>query len=569
MLEARVRRVTLRLPDRVRRLAIFGRMWRSTLVALALLGALAAPAQATVRKGTGSDPAGDQTGANAGNDIIAAAAQADDAAGQAGIAIGLSAPPASYVLGVLGTRSGTECGPPFVLFLGRPATGAAVYGRESATAPSDFKPAQMSVDGSTVTFAAADAAQLALPFDCAEAATSPDGDTRNLYDATDAFVALAADAPPAATPTPTPTVAPQPPTTKASVPPVPVPKTAKLTATLGGVPSTIKRNRTITLKLVLADDGAKATRPITVTLAPARGVSLARRTLKTGKLKPAQRRTLKLRVKLTGRARVSTTLRVSVRAGTLKATSSVLLRIGKAKKAPAAPGTKKGPLVGTYWWRTVNHADYAWDNRAFYFVDDRTVYSGLPEAGLPASCTAPPAKPAEEIDKRDGCLPYAYDAKTGALTIGDKTGTYKPGTRLVLDGNPYSATQIPAAGARYSFADHEHFDFEGFCGLVTGCTVTKKFLTLTPDGQFVLSHSTTATMGDPGLGPFTAVGSYPPDQHGTYEVLAGGRIHLAFADGTSRDDTFAVLTKDDTLQPDPVGEGVFVGVDNYYPDPFP
>ena len=31
----------------------------------------------------------------------------------------------------------------------------------------------------------------------------------------------------------------------------------------------------------------------------------------------------------------------------------------------------------------------------------------------------------------------------------------------------------------------------------------------------------------------------------------------------------AVLTKDDTLQPDPVGEGVFVGVDNYYPDPFP
>jgi hypothetical protein len=92
---------------------------------------------------------------------------------------------------------------------------------------------------------------------------------------------------------------------------------------------------------------------------------------------------------------------------------------------------KKGPLVGSYWWRTVNHVDCAWDNRAFSFVDDRAV-----DSGLPASCTTPPAK--------------------------------------------------------------------------------------------------------------------------------RGKIHLAFADGTARGATFAVLTKDDTLQPDPV-----VGVDSYYPDPFP
>jgi hypothetical protein len=76
-------------------------------------------------------------------------------------------------------------------------------------------------------------------------------------------------------------------------------------------------------------------------------------------------------------------------------------------------------------------------------------------------------------------------------------------------------------------------------------------------------------MGDPGLGPFIGVASYPPDERGTYQVLPGGRIHLAFADGTARDETFAVLTNDDTLAPDPVGEGVFVGADNYYPDPSP
>jgi hypothetical protein len=539
-------------------MAVLRRMWRSTLVALALLGALAAPAQATVRKGTGTDPAGDAAG---GNDIVAVAAQADDATGTVVIGAGLAASPASWVVGLIGTRSGDSCGAPYVLLRGRPSTGVAQYARDTA---SGFSTAQMRVDGNVVTLGAADAA-LALPFDCAIAGTSPDGGS-TLVDASGALT-LAPDVPPAATPTPTPTVAPAPPTTTEHVAPVAVPKAAKLSATLGGAPSTIKRNRTLSLKLTLSDDGSKPTSAITVSVARARGLSVAKSRVKVAKLKPAQKRTVRLRVKLTRSARVTTPVKVTVRAGSLRAKSSLVLRIGKARKV--APGAKKGPLVGTYWWRTVNHADYAWDNRAFYFVDDRTVYSGLPTGGLPTSCTTPPAKPAEEIDTRDGCLPYTYDAKTGALTIGDKTGTYKPGTRLVLDGQTYSATVIPAAGARYSFADHEHFDFSGFCGFITGCTVTKKFLTLTPDGQFVLSHSTTATMGDPGLGPFTAVGAYPPDQHGTYEVLAGGKIHLAFADGTTRDETFAVLTKDDTLQPDPVAEGVFVGVDNYYPDPFP
>ena len=546
-------------------MAAFGRTWRSTFVALALLGALATPAQATVRQGTATDPAGDQAGGGAGSDIVSVGAQADDAGETVAIGVGLSAAPgSSYVFGLVGTRNGNSCDARFVLFGGRPSTGEAYYVRDGAS--SQASPARMDVEGRIVTLGATDAAQLAVPFDCAAALVSADANARDVLDDAD-LVALVADAPPAATPAPTPTPTPAPPTTTAHVAPVAVPKAAKLSASLGGAPAIIRRNRTLTLRLVLADDGSKATSAITVSVAQARGLSVARSRVKVARLKPAEKRTVKLRVRLTRRARVTTPVRVTVRAGSLKATSSLLLRIGKARKV--APGAKKGPLAGTYWWRTVNHADYAWDNRAFYFVDDRTVYSGVPEHGLPVSCTTPPAKPAEEIDKRDGCLPYTYDASSGALTIGDKTGTYKPGTRLVLDGNTYSATVIPAAGARYSFADHEHFDFEGFCGFVTGCTVTKKFLTLTPDGQFVLSHSTTASMGDPGLGPYTAVGSYPPDQHGTYAVLAGGTIHLAFADGTARDATFAVLTKDDTLQPDPVGEGVFVGVDNYYPDPFP
>ena len=92
---------------------------------------------------------------------------------------------------------------------------------------------------------------------------------------------------------------------------------------------------------------------------------------------------------------------------------------------------------------------------------------------------------------------------------------------------------------------------------------------MAPDGKFILSRSTTTTSGDPSIGPWTAIGSYPPDQHGTYEVLAGGKIQLAYADGTVKVETFAVDTHRDTGAPEPMLEGVLIGEDNFYPDPLP
>ncbi len=502
----------------------------------------------------------------AGNDVLAAVAQSDDELGRVLVAVGTAGAPTSYSIVIVGTLNGTDCGAPFVLFAGRGST--AIYGRDTATTSADFKPATISTDGNTVAMGADDAAQLNLPFDCAIAGTSPDGSTTNPFDETASF-ALVAPAPPAATATPTPvataapTAAPVPPTTTSNTPPVAVPKVAKLTAALGTPPSVIKRNRTITLKLVLNNDGAKSTSDATVTIASARGLSVAKRKLKVRRLKPATHRTLKLKVKLT---RAKATLKVSARAGKLKATTSLQLRVGKASKRLPAPATKKSPIVGTYWWRTVSHVDYAWDNRALYFVDDKTVYSGFPKGGLPATCATPPGEPQEEVDTREGCLPYTYDEKTGALTVAGVVGTYKPGTRLVLDGNTYSALSVPAPGATFTVNEIRHFSFWGFCGLISGCSTTKQYLTLTPTGEFVLSRSTLTTIGDPGFGPYTAAGSYPPDQHGTYAVGAG-TIHLAFADGSVRDEPFAILTNDADLQPNLLGEGVMLGEDNFYPDP--
>ena len=82
----------------------------------------------------------------------------------------------------------------------------------------------------------------------------------------------------------------------------------------------------------------------------------------------------------------------------------MLLRIGKARKAKPTPAPKKSPIVGTFWWRNVNHVDWAWDNRALYFVDGGSVYSGFPKGGLPTTCTTPVAEPDEEFDTREGCL---------------------------------------------------------------------------------------------------------------------------------------------------------------------
>jgi hypothetical protein len=72
---------------------------------------------------------------------------------------------------------------------------------------------------------------------------------------------------------------------------------------------------TASLELVLADDGSKATSAITVSVARVRGLSLSRARLKVARLEPAQKRAVRLRVRLTRRARVMTPVEVTVKAG--------------------------------------------------------------------------------------------------------------------------------------------------------------------------------------------------------------------------------------------------------------
>ena len=326
----------------------------------------------------------------------------------------------------------------------------------------------------------------------------------------------------------------------------------------------------MSLSVKVANTGTAAATGVKLKVGAARGLSVRPGTISIRTLKAGRSTTRRVRVTLTRKAKATTTLALKATgAKKLSATGRVALRIGTAKKVKATPPqpsptppapTPANPLVGTYWWYTINHTDSAWDNHGVFFVDGQWAYRGIPQGGLPSACPTPDGK----------CVPYTYDKATGAVTLGTDAGTFKDNKLQIADEGDvrdFDRLAIPAAGARYD-VNLVHRGFQGMCGFITGCTTWENWLRLMPDGQFVYSRSTTTTMGDPGLGPFTAAGSYPPDEHGTYEVQAGGRIHLAYADGTTKDHTFAV-SLDAAGNPDPGKEGVFLDEDNFYMDSKP
>src|SRR4051812_15653006 len=147
--------------------------WRAAATALMLAGVLAAPAQATVRKGTVTDAPGDARGGAAGTDVVAGAAQADDEAGTGAGGVGTAAAPTTYSMALVGTMSGGTCGAPFVLFAGAGAN--AVWVRDDGTTA---QRASIERTGTTVVMAAQDAT-LKVAFDCAIVATSPNANAND------------------------------------------------------------------------------------------------------------------------------------------------------------------------------------------------------------------------------------------------------------------------------------------------------------------------------------------------------------------------------------------------------
>jgi hypothetical protein len=77
--------------------------------------------------------------------------------------------------------------------------------------------------------------------------------------------------------------------------------------------------------------------------------------------------------------------------------------------------------------------------------------------------------------------------------------------------------ETPRRGTRLR-VDLLHRSFQGYCGLITGCTTSLEKLVLSSDGRFARSAGTTSTLGSqPGLLQRTAIS--PPRANGALSSM--------------------------------------------------
>jgi hypothetical protein len=329
---------------------------------------------------------------------------------------------------------------------------------------------------------------------------------------------------------------------------------------------TVKRGRWTTLRVRVRNRGTAQARNVRLAVGSAKGVGVRGRTATWRRLKAGRSAATTVRVRLTGKASARS-LTVRVRgAGRLRAATTIALRTRRpapkkrAPAAPAAPQAPAGPLAGRYFWGFRIQPAFAWDTYGVWFVDDEWAYYGFPPAGRPA-CSAPTeATDAQGRPTGSGCRRYAYDPASGALTVGERQGTFRDGN-LTLDGVVMAPLAIPGAGTRYA-VELVHKGFSGLCGLGGGCTTWAEHLALAADGRFVRSSSSISSVGGVGT-PLVWSAAFPPNETGTYEVFDGGRIRFSYLDGTTREETIGVGQRDGA--PDPAGEGIVIGETNFYP----
>lgn len=222
----------------------------------------------------------------------------------------------------------------------------------------------------------------------------------------------------------------------------------------------------------------------------------------------------------------------------------------KIRIAHEAKPTKLKSLAGRYWWGwEAVQLDQGWSNVALWFVDERFVHVGFPSGAGKPKC--------KKVSKT--CKKYGYNAKTGKVKVGSKSGKVTS-AGLKLGKQAYYPLSLPKPGSKLSVA-LVHNDFSGFCGIY--CTTWTDRLFLTKAGRFTLTRMSIGSIGVPGSG--TIVGVVPPDQTGKYKVLSRGRIELRYDDGSRKVRTIGV-EHDLRGKPNPGVAGVVLDDINFYWD---
>jgi hypothetical protein len=282
---------------------------------------------------------------------------------------------------------------------------------------------------------------------------------------------------------------------------------------------------------------------------------VSKRRIAVGALKAGKSRKVRLRV----RARRASGVTLVARSGKVRTRERLQLALRGRK--PARPPARAG-LAGQLF--TLWEADAMGPGRrtGFAFVDGRWAYRGIPKGGLPA-CTTTTAGVDEDGDPTDGCLPYAYDAKSRKLTIDGKPASLSAdGTQLEVGEDTFWSAPIVKAGTRLE-VDLKSIYIAGYW---PNQIITTYWLAMTKSGEFALSSQTIGSfggLGGPGSGNFVSV---PPDQKGTYQVLAGGKLRLTYADGKVVDRTIAYYRDPETGSTDPAKDGLWLDDDPYWKD---
>lgn len=538
-----------------------GRKGVAALVAAGALACAPAGASAAVVQGGGADPAGD--GAGGARDVVAVAATYDDA-GAIAVRVDLAAAPIqatdAQVTAMIGTLQGTTCVPAAAVG-GRTFAGPAVW----VDSRSDTGLGTFQRDGAAVTYAGSAPTLAVGPRDCVLINLVDPSNVRTVYDIAGPYPL--APVPP---PQPQPQPQPQPPTERPGPGPVerakPVRRAPRLALPASAGSKPLPRNRWTRATVTVRNSGTATARRVALQIGAAPGVAIRPRRATARSLRPGQ--TLRARIQLKASSRAKATTKLSLRASgaaKLSARGTLTVRFATPKPRarprptrPAPGATRPGgdDLAGRYFWRFESRVDYAWDNSGVAFLGGGWAYRGLPEGGLPR-CTRVTA-----TRDGDGCVRYAYNAKSGALTVGGETGWWRRGDLKIGSDDDYRELQVPRPGSRYG-VELIHRGFSGYCGFITGCTTWSEWLTLRADGNFALSSMTIGSMGGGGA-PFTAAWNAPPDKYGRYEVLSGARLKLSYADGRVVFKTIGIELR--RGRPDAKGEGLLLNDTNFYPD---
>jgi hypothetical protein len=495
--------------------------------------ALAAAASAEVRSGTATDPPSSLL--PAGQDIVAVSAAYDTATGTITATVTTRGAPEPLPTRALRTDffpvdGAGDCVAPEARLASIYSEPGAVWLYNGSIIQAGVK----SVVGSTTTLTATSPLLVNQPFLCMNAyVLDEEGEP---FEYLIPPLRLAGPPPPPAPPAPPPSTPPAPP------PAPPAPKLAKLS--LGSSETiTLRRNQWKQVKLAVTNGGTATAAKVSLKIGGAKGVAIKP---KSGKLElksiaPGKSRTASFKVMLTKKAKPTSSLTLAISgAKGIKASGTLTVKAWKkpgGKKGPEEPTAGRASLAEkifyTYDSTDTTHSAYL---TGYTFIDDTWAYNGIPSGGLP-HCTE-----VTGTSKKEGCVKYSYEPKTGAVQLGSVTGAkITTDGKFEIDGETYLPLWIPPAGARYQ-VDQYFIGFSGLCGMITGCSTWHEYVTLTSGGEFSYTSQSTTTSGGPGPGEtFIAVGSYPPDEHGTYTVEKGGRIKLAFADGHTEVKTFAIF----------------------------